>query len=233
MVKLYQLSKESILTLIMTCVLCLLSVTFSLAQKGKFTGVLEYKITVRDTAMQALIPENRMIVYTNDTIVRTENFTQQLGMQVTIRHIEKNKSYLLLDSPVGKFAIQADLSIKKNDSTSTNKYTFEKKCFKRKVLGRKANRILASHPEFDEPIEFLYFKDIDKKYHNTFEGIPGLPVRYSVYTTDATFDYELIRINEYSPNRDLFGIPSDYERVSFDDFLEKMLESQEGPPSND
>lgn len=197
-------------------------------KKQPFMGVLEYKITVRDTAMSSLIPDNRMIIYTNDTITRSENFTQQLGMQATIRHIEKNKSYLLLNTGFGKFAIQTDLSAQKGDTTRVSKYTFKKKCFKKKILGYRANRVLANHPNFEEPIEFLYLKNIDVKYNNTFEHLPGLPVRYSVYTTDATFDYELVRINEYKPNRDLFGVPSDYERVSFDDFLDRMLESQGG-----
>lgn len=204
----------------------LLSIQFTgIAQKGQFIGMLEYKITARDTALQALYPENKMLLYTNDTIVRVENFTSQLGKQVTLRHIEKNKSYLLLSTAFGNFAIQTDLN-KQPDSTKISKYTFEKKCFKRKIAGRKANRIIASHEDFKEPIEFWYFKDIDSKYHDTFEGIPGLPVKYSVATPDVIYDYELVKVLEYTPDRDLFGVPSDYERISFDDFLDKLIQSK-------
>src|SRR3989338_6114616 len=77
---------------------------FSLAQsKTSFTGMLEYKITVRDTSLRNFFPDNTMAIYTNDTVVRQENYTPQLGQQVNIRHIEKNKSYLLLQTDFGKF----------------------------------------------------------------------------------------------------------------------------------
>jgi len=206
----------------------LLNIGDSIAQKGKsFTGLLEYKISSRDTALRNILPDNSMYIYTNDTITRMENFTDQLGMQVTIKHMEKNKSYLLLNTVAGKFAIQTDLSAQ-DTSKYKNKYTFRKKLFKRKFLGMKANRIMASHPDLEEPIEFLYFKKISGKYNSTFEDFPGLPVRYSVVTADGVIDYELVKINPYTPNRDLFGVPSDFERVTFDEFLSRMIESKNG-----
>ena len=70
----------------------------------------------------------------------------------------------------------------------------------------------------------------DNKYLNNFEGIPGIVAKYSVVTPDGVLDYELIRFNEYTPNRDLFGIPSDYERVTIDQFIETMTGGNEPPP---
>lgn len=193
------------------------------AQKYKpFNGMLEYKITSRDTSLQSILPNNSMFIYTNDTIVRTENFTSQLGKQVVIRHIEKNKSYLLLETQLGKFAIQTDHSIS-DTIVRERKYTFKKKMFKRKILGRKANRMIVSHPEFEQPIEFWYLKKYSHKYTDLFEEIPGIPVKYSIPTADGVLDYELVKISEYAPDNDLFGIPTEYERISFDDFLDKML----------
>lgn len=206
--------------------IALITVLFSqngFAQKHKpFTGMLEYKISARDTSLQSILPNNSMFIYTNDTIVRTENFTGQLGKQVVIRHVEKNKSYLLLETQLGKFAIQTDHSIS-DTIVRERKYTFEKKMFKRKILGRKANRVIVSHPEFEEPIEFWYLKNYSHKYTDLFEEIPGIPVKYSIPTADGVLDYELVKISEYTPNNDLFGIPTEYERISFDAFLEKML----------
>ena len=207
----------------------ILSQSLAIGQKQRpFTGVLEYKISSRDTSLRQYLPDNSMFIYSNDTIVRTENYTPQLGVQVTIRHMEKKKSYLLLEMAFGKFAIPADLSSQTGADTTSReiKYTFEKKSGKRKILGRKARRVLAYHKEFEEAIEFLYLKEFSDKYNTTFEGMPGLPVRYSVVTADGIIDYELVRISEYLPNRDLFGIPSDYERISFDDFLDRLLESR-------
>ncbi|MDX2362751.1 MAG: hypothetical protein QNK23_18215 [Crocinitomicaceae bacterium] len=206
--------------------LTLLSNTFSFGQNSGFIGMLEYKATMRDTAMQAFIPESRMVVYTNDTVTRTENMTSQLGQQAVIRHMDLNKSYLLLDTPLGKFAIQTDLN-KPDTVIAVSNYSFEKKCMKRKLLGHKVKRLMVSHPEFEEPIEFWYLPNISSKYNNAFTDLPGLPVKYSIASRDGIIDYELVKISEYAPDRDLFGVPSDHERISFDDFLEKMISSKQ------
>ncbi|MBL4862686.1 MAG: hypothetical protein JKY09_06690 [Crocinitomicaceae bacterium] len=198
-------------------------------KKVSFTGMLEYKITARDTSLRSILPDNSMFLYTNDTITRMENFTGQLGKQVTIRHIEKNKSYLLIETPAGKFAIKTDLNVA-DTAKRERKYTFKKKFWKRKVLGMKANRMMVSHPGFEEPTEFLYLKKRSNAYLNNFEEIPGLLVRYSVVTVDGILDYELVKLSEYTPNKDLFGIPSDYEKVTIDEFMDRVLGSENDIP---
>lgn len=197
----------------------------AIAQKTqRFTGMLEYKISVHDTAMRSLFPENSMIIYSNDTITRIENFTSQLGKQVVLRHMELKKSYLLLDTQAGKFAIRTDESKTKQDSTvAKREFTFAKKGGKRKIVNRKAKRMMVSHPEFETPIEFLYFKKISNKYSTFYTEMPGLPVKFSVPTADGIVDYELVKMSQYTPNHDLFGVPSDHQLVTFDEFLEKMV----------
>ena len=221
--------------LLITLVLALPTSGYTQTKRTKtFIGMLEYKISVRDSSLRDLVPDNRMIVYTNDTIVRIENFTHNLGDQIAIKHILMNKSYLLLDTDFGKYAIQMDESkeqeaAKANDTTTSemDKFQFEKKCGKRRLLGRKMNRLMVSHPDFDTPIEFLYLKGYSTEIVNAYPKINGIPAKYSVITPDAIFDYELVKISEYTPENDLFGIPSDFERVSFDDFMDKMIESKE------
>lgn len=193
------------------------------AQQVPFTGMLEYKITMRDTNLRKIIPDNKMIVYTNDTISRTENMTNALGLQIEIRHMELNKSYILLSGPWGNYAIQNNLN-ESDTAAAASKYEFtKKKCRKTKILGRKANRIEVTHPEFEEPIEFLYFKDYSNKYLDNFDDAPGLLVKFSVSTVDGIYDYELVKISEYHPNRDLFGIPSDYLKVTINEFMDVYL----------
>lgn len=103
--------------------------TFVLGQKFKrFFGSLEYKITVEDTSFASLYPDSRMVIYTNDTIVRMENQTSSLGSQVTIRHTEKQKAYQLLNTEFGKFAIQANLSNNSDSVKNSSKYIFHKTC---------------------------------------------------------------------------------------------------------
>lgn len=186
--------------------------------------MLEYKITVDDTSLADLYPETRMFIYTNDTIVRMENLTSTLGKQVTIRHTEKQKAYQLIETEFGNFAIKADLTESHDTVPKEERYTFKKKCKKEKILGKKAISYEVNQKTYKTPKTFLFYKNMSNKYLNTFEDVPYLPVVYYVTTYDAILKYELVRVNEYSPERDLFGIPADYQRVTFDEFIDKYLE---------
>ena len=206
----------------------ILFTSFVFSQKKEaFVGKLVYSVQITDTAFQKFIPATQMVVYTNDTITRIENVTDQLGKQAIIKHMEMNKSYLLLETPFDNFAIQTDHTdslFRKKES----KYTFEKKWFKKKVGGVRANRLMVSHPDFKEPKEYLYLKKYSPKYINTFEDFPGLPVHYYIITMDGVYEYKLISIEEMLPPKDLFGVPSDYKRVTFNEFLDIMLQYQGG-----
>jgi len=70
------------------------------------------------------------------------------------------------------------------------------------------------------------------KYINTLENFPGLPVRYYIATVDGIYRYELTSIEFSKPEKDRFGIPSNYKRMTFDQFMDelfKMQEQAEGP----
>jgi hypothetical protein len=206
----------------------ILFTSFVFSQKKEaFVGKLVYSVQITDTAFKKFIPATQMVVYTNDTITRIENVTDQLGKQSIIKHMELNKSYLLLETPIDNYAIQTDHTdslFRKKES----KYTFEKKWFKKKVGGVRANRLLVSHPDFKEPKEYLYLKKYSPKYINTFEDFPGLPVHYYIITMDGVYEYKLISKEEMLPPKDLFGVPSDYKRVTFNEFLDIMLQLQGG-----
>lgn len=218
------------LLILLITVICA-SPTFAQKKKKTFTGMIEYNIVMRDTALRNLVPANAMRLYTNDTLTRMENFSPQLGSQTTIRHIELNKSYLLLTvRDTVNFAIKTDLN-KADSANSTSQYTYTKKWFKKKHLGMRANRMIVDHPDFEEPIEFLYLKKYSREYLNNFEGIPGLLLKYSVVTPDGVVNYELVQKREYKPSRDLFGIPADYRKVTFDEFMDFMFPQTQLPPS--
>ena len=84
---------------------------------------------------------------------------------------------------------------------------------------------MVSHPDFEQPIEFLYLKGYSSKVVDAYPQIGGIPTKYSIITPDAIFDYTLVKISEYTPDHDLFGIPSDYERISFDEFMDKLIDA--------
>ncbi len=205
--------------------------TFTFGQNYEsFQGKLVYSIEMADTSLQRMIPSTIMTIYTNDTIVRIENETNQLGKQIIIKHTILNKSILLIDNKDTHYAIQTDLSKKlenvQGDSTKIQ-YTFKKKLGKIKILNLKANRMSVGVVGQDKKIEILYLKQMSPKYIDAFEGIPGLPVRYYIKTEYGIAVYTLIFIEKTPVDKDLFGIPSNYKRVSFDQFLDEVLKENE------
>ena len=208
--------------------ICLFSMSI-LAQNYKpFQGKLVYSIEMADTSLAKLIQPKTMVIYTNDTIVRIENETAQLGKQIIIKHTLLNKSILLLENGEKKYAIQTDLSKVKtnqNDSLKQN-LKYKKKIGKINFLDFKANRIELSMKGKSQTIEILYLKQFSPKYTDAFNELPGLPVRYYINTSDGVVVYTLIYVEKMIPNRDLFGVPSDFKKVSFDQFFNELMEEK-------
>lgn len=195
--------------------------TCSFSQKHKpFTGKLIYSIQITDTALQKLIPSKHMVIYTNDTLLRIENETDQLGVQVIIKHMVLNKSYLLLHTPKTNYAIQTDHSSEVIDSFP---YTYKKKFGCVKFNGLKTKKLKVHHDEFTKDLEFLYLKNYSVKYLNSFTNFPGLLVKYYINSIDGIYEYKLISMEEMTPPHDMFGIPSDFKKVSFDQFLNEII----------
>lgn len=211
-------------------ILFFLLLSFScFAQKQEpFQGKLVYSIEMVDTAMQKYIPTRTMIVYTNDTIVRIENETSQLGKQVVIKHTLLKKSILLLQNGTTKYAIQTDLSKEEKPKNDTIKptYTYKKKLGKRKILGMKANRLLMISKTQKNSFEILYLKKYSPKYIDAYNDVPGLPVRFFLSTDDGLVVYTLVYMEKSIINRDFFGVPTDYRKVTFDQFLDEVLEQR-------
>lgn len=202
--------------------ICLFSPSLVFAQKQvPFTGKLTYKIEFVDSNFRDLIPASKMVIYSNDTLLRIENQTDQLGKQVLIKHLILNKSYLLIETPLGKFAIQTDHA---SDSLPS-KYTYKKKRGKAKIAGIKARKLMISHPDMKMEREILYTKKYSPKYLNHFKDFPGLPLHYYIINVDGVYEYTLENMEIMLPEKDLFGIPSDYKRISYSDFVDLMIGS--------
>lgn len=202
---------------LLASVLCSVS-TF--AQKNKaFAGRLVYSIEITDTSLTSLFPKKEMRIYTNDTLIRTENVTDQLGLQVAIRHLQLNKSYLLLHTEKGNFAIQTKFE---TDLEKTSRFTFKKKCGTKVVGGVKSKKVQVFNENFKEDVFFYYTKNCSAKLLDGFENFPGLLTEYYVPMADGILKYTLISMEEDPTNFDLYGIPSDYKRVTMDEFIELM-----------
>jgi hypothetical protein len=135
-----------------------------------------------------------------------------------------NKAYLLLELDENKYAIQTDLS-KKTD-TIPKTYTVKKKMGSKKIAGMKAQKYLVK----DENTEgfYCYFsKKLGNKYLQVYPEVKGLALDYYIPSQDGLIHYELVEKKNEAVNHDLFGIPSDYKRISFEEFMRAFYSNNE------
>lgn len=219
--------------LLLTCTFALPFFFFG-QKKQAFQGKLIYQIEIQDTNLRSQFPTSIMTVYTNDTIVRIDNTTSQLGAQSLILHTLLNKSYLLLQTPKGNFAIQTNHNAPKNqDSVAyTPKYTYKKLKKRQRYLSYKLKRLAVENANFKTPLTFLYDPTLSPKYINAFLDFPGLPYVYYLATPDGIFKYSLIKREDFIPKKETFGLPEDYKKVSFEDFLKEMVPENQVVPKD-
>lgn len=207
----------------MLFVLAFFCTTVGFSQSYKpFEGKLVYRIEFQPSLDSVAQVQSRTTIYTNDTLVRIESETIQFGSQVLIKHLLLRKYYLLLEFEGKKFAIQQHMPA----DTVASKYTFKKKFGKKKIAGMKAKRVLVSAKSFEKPIEMWYFPSISPKYLDVLKDIKGLPVDYYIQMEDGFLHYILETIEPVPVSKDMFGIPSDYRKVSFDEFMDMMMPTE-------
>lgn len=203
--------------------LFVLGTIHTLQAQQPFVGKLTYRVEAVDTNVRSIIPADTFQVYTNDTLVRMESRTS-LGQQVSIRHLVLNKSYILLYFKGEKLAIQThdDSSSMAIDTSLHLKYIG----WKRKSFGPyKAHRALVKRPDLGEAKMIYYIPGIRPDLLNVYEGIKGLPVIYYLQHQEGIFKYELIDIDTTLPEKDRFGIPSDFEKITLNEFMNRFQPS--------
>lgn len=202
-------------------VLFLCSAAHSQEKWKPFCGKLVYTVQMADTSLRRFYPSTQMSVITNDTLIRIENQTSFIGKQVMIKHMQLNKSYLLLETPAGDFAVQTNHMRDPKDSLA--QYTYTVKSKRKRIAGIRAKKLIVNHKKIDKPA--VFWVDMTKRpaYINTYTDLPGLPIHYYLPSEDGLIEYTLIDIKEYIPHKDAFGIPSTFKKVSFDEFLKTIL----------
>lgn len=185
-----------------------------------FTGVIKYNVSMLDTTIQQLIDDREMSIYTNDTLSRMEIMNDALGQQVSIKHMDLKKSYLLMDFLGKKLAIQ---TTEKDDTLKYEPYDIKYKLFgKKKVNGLILKKAIVYREDLKEKRTIWYFKNIRPDLMEYYPGIKGLPADFYIGTIDGIIHYTLLSVEEKPINKDLFGIPSDYEKITLGDFLDKV-----------
>jgi GLPGLI family protein len=189
-----------------------------------FSGELTYRIErvdVKDSSKSV------QLIYAKDSLLKVVNFNADKGKQELIKHLRYNKSYLLIESPLQNFAIRTNEHLVKD---TISKYTFKSQKGSKKIAGMRAKKVKVKLPSVQNELTFLYLKKIPAKYANIYTDFPGLPVLFYVSTPDGLFKYTLQEFKKASPPLELFMIPKDYKKVTFEEFAEefsKLYENKE------
>lgn len=205
----------------MKCFVLLLGILYSIsffAQKNQkpFSGELLFsavRVIPKDSVRESVL------LYAKDSLVKVITFSTLMGKQELIKHLGVERSYLLLETSKGKFAVKTDFS--KHQDTSLQ-YTFKKKLGSKKICGKKAKKLLVTFKDIDKTFEFYYYKKVAAKYGSAFTSFPGLVVDYYLPTTQGVYHYTLSEFKPKDPPLSLFMIPDGFKRVTLDEFMEDM-----------
>jgi len=181
----------------------------------RFEGKMVYKITSQNTDQFSQDSLGYQIVYTKDSLLRIENFTQ-IGKQVYIKHIAKNRAYILMEFNGEKVALKSI----PEEPVNAGKYEFKKKMGKEVIAGKSARKMQVKIPNIDSLFIMYYFDDISHDYSEAVPGLPGLPVKYTLLVNDELADFELIQLEPRQVSIDFFGIPAGYKIMTMDEFIE-------------
>jgi hypothetical protein len=189
-----------------------------------FSGELTFKIQRVDVKDSS---KSIQLIYAKDSLIKIVNFNSDKGKQELIKHLSYNKSFLLIESPLQNFAIKTNEHLVKD---SISNYTFKSQFGSKKIAGMRAKKVKVKLASVKNELTFLYLKKIPAKYANIYNDFPGLPVLFYVSTPDGLFRYTLQELKSSNPPLELFMIPQDYKKVTFEEFAEefsKLYETKE------
>ena len=188
---------------------------FSFLAQKPFTGELLYagvKVTPKDSNAV-----EKILIYAKDSLGKVIHFSTVLGKQECINNLPRNKSILLVETTKGKFAIKTG---NQSDTDTSLTYRYKKTMGSKKIAGIRAKKILVFFNNLDKPFPFYYTKKIDAKYGPSFHRLPGLVLSYYQPTDQGIYFYELKELNKKEVPLSLFSVPSDYKRVTLEEFFE-------------
>lgn len=197
---------------------------FTAQKQSPFCGELTYKIErvdVKDSSKSV------QIIYAKDSLIKIVNLNSDKGKQELIKHLRYNKSYLLIESPLQNFAIKTNEHLVKDSSSN---YSFKSQMGSKKIAGMRAKKVKVKLTSVKNELTFLYLKKIPAKYANIYSDLPGLPVLYYISSQEGLYRYTLQEFKAVSPPLELFSIPKDFKKVTFEEFAEefsRLYESKE------
>ena len=191
-------------------------------QNAHFEGKFVYKISLPNGIDEVSDSTDYQVVYAKDSMLRIENNTP-IGKQIYIKHIPRNRAYILMDFGATKLAIQ---TIPDTASENSN-YHYSSLKGGEKIAGFKTQSIAVHDIEMDTTITMNYYPNISSKYSTAYTRMPGLPMKYYLLSDNEWVKYQIQSIEEKVLDINLFGIPSDYQIITFDEFIELLQQEEE------
>lgn len=180
-----------------------------------FEGEFVYSLSTPGHDVDPNDSTSFQVIYAKNSMLRIDNFTV-IGKQTFLKQIASDTAYLLMNLGDRKVALQTIF-----DSTKTdNNYRFDYKSGSKTFAGIKSKNINVYDKELDTTIVMNYYPKISSKYSMALEGMPGLPVNYSIPNKGQWIHYQLSDIQEKPLDDAVFIIPSDYEIMTIDEFME-------------
>ena len=199
-----------------TAFLFCISCFYSQKKQPVFSGEMLF-------SSQRVIPmdssKEHMLIYAKDSLLKIVNFSSQMGKQELIKHLTKQKSYLLLETTKGDYAIRTNYAKYQDTSLA---YTYKKRCGSKRIAGIKAKKILVTFMDIDKTFTFFYAKGIPARYGSAYTDFPGLVVEYYIPTDEGMYQYILTELKKIDPPLTLFMVPEKYKRLSLEEFMEEM-----------
>lgn len=203
-----------------------LIIAFTAVAQKPFIGTMKYQATIMIPDTNIVYKQWNVVITTNDTIVRVETETEMFGNQVYLRNIALNKAYLLINLNGQGFAIQNDLSKKKDSADAEIRYTIKKVKGKKKILGYKCLKYHVTDNGDSTGYDCYFTKKVSAKYLEVYPEVPYLATDYFIPTAEGLIHYELKEVQETPVSRDLFGVPSDYKRITFEEFMNMFISGE-------
>lgn len=188
-------------------------------KQNAFSGEMLFQI---NSIAPADSMQEKMLIYAKDSLLKIINFSTSMGKQELIKHLRLEKSYLLINTTKGDFAIKTDYA--KHVDTSLQ-ISYKKSFGRKKICDKKANKLKVNFKGIDKTFMFYYFKDIPAKYSSAYRFLPGLPVEYYVPTDAGLLKYSLYSFKNEDIPIQLFMIPENYKKVTLEEFLKEVTEN--------
>ena len=146
-----------------------------------FSGELLFKA-------QRVIPmdsaQEHMLIYAKDSLLKVINFSSNMGKQELIKHLSKEKSYLLLETTKGKYAIRTNYT-KYQDTTLS--YSFKKKLGSKRIAGMKAKKLSVTFTDIDKKFTFANKDDLKEFLREYQKSVKtGKSARSLAISSDGT-----------------------------------------------